>query len=68
MRMLGESFAILIRECLLPPETLDRVTSPDGMALGTECTIFFAPALGLVVVWDMVADPTMSDVVRVAVR
>lgn len=67
LRSLAESFATLIAEFLLPVETLDRLMSPDGMALGTECTLWYVPSLGKVVVWDMVCDPEMADAVRVPI-
>lgn len=64
---LCESFAVLLSECLAPTPLLDALTSRDGFRIGTECTVWYVPALGQVVGWSMVADPSMSDPVRVLV-
>lgn len=64
LQVLADTFATLIAECLMPPEHLDRLTHPSGLALGTECTVWFVPTLGQVVVWDMVSDPEMVRPIR----
>jgi hypothetical protein len=65
MRLLADSFATLISNCMMPPEHLERIASPDGLRLGTEFTCWYVPAIGKVVVWDMVTDPEMSATLAV---
>lgn len=59
-----DSFATLVSECLAPTHLLDALTSPNGLVIGTECTLWYVPALGQVIGWDMVADPEMKAPVR----